>query len=100
MSLSLTLAALVRRRGVKWSPQWADEGYEGGASLGRETMASDNVRLMCPNLKCRTVLSVPAEARGKNVRCRNCGTKVMVPASTPSGGGRVTDHVNEVPTKG
>lgn len=45
-------------------------------------MASDNVRLMCPNLKCRTVLSVPGQARGKNVRCRNCGTRVMVPSGS------------------
>lgn len=37
------------------------------------------VRIMCPNLKCRAVLGVPAEARGRLVRCRNCGGKIMVP---------------------
>jgi hypothetical protein len=57
-------------------------------------MATDSVRLMCPNLKCRAVLSVPGAARGKNVRCRNCGVKVSVPAAS-QGGGRVTDHVTE-----
>ncbi len=41
---------------------------------------SDNVvRLICPNLKCRKVLSVPDSARGKKVRCRNCGMRVQVP---------------------
>lgn len=43
------------------------------------TMGSDNVRLMCPNLKCRTILSVPAVARGRSVRCRACGARVNVP---------------------
>lgn len=47
-------------------------------------MASDNIRLMCPNLKCRAILSVPGSAQGKNVRCRNCGTKIMVPSTAPA----------------
>jgi len=37
------------------------------------------VRIMCPNLKCRAVLNVPENARGKLVRCRNCGTNIRVP---------------------
>ncbi|MEM1424315.1 MAG: hypothetical protein AAGH64_09960 [Planctomycetota bacterium] len=37
------------------------------------------IRLMCPNLKCKTVLSVPREARGRLVRCRNCGATIQVP---------------------
>lgn len=37
---------------------------------------------MCPNLRCRTLLAVPATARGKNVRCRLCGTKIQVPAKS------------------
>jgi RNase P subunit RPR2 len=37
------------------------------------------VRIMCPNLRCRAVLGVPAEARGKVVRCRSCGTNIRVP---------------------
>lgn len=51
-------------------------------------MAS-SIRLICPNLRCRTVLSVPATARGQTVRCRSCGMRVQVPASpvkkTPPG---------------
>ncbi|CAN5771381.1 hypothetical protein BH11PLA1_BH11PLA1_04580 [soil metagenome] len=42
-------------------------------------MASDNVRIMCPNLSCRRVLAVPGSARGKLVRCRNCSTNIKVP---------------------
>lgn len=42
-------------------------------------MASENVRIMCPNLTCRKVLAVPGVARGKTVRCRNCGTNIKIP---------------------
>ena len=43
-------------------------------------MAS-SIRVICPNLRCRTVLSVPPSARGQVVRCRACGMRVQVPAS-------------------
>ena len=43
-------------------------------------MAVSSVRLMCPNLRCRTLLAVPITARGKNVRCRLCGTRIQVPS--------------------
>ena len=42
-------------------------------------MPSDLVRIICPNLKCRAILSVPGSARGKTVRCRQCGVRVRVP---------------------
>lgn len=42
-------------------------------------MSSDLLRLICPNLKCRAILSVPASARGKTVRCRQCSQRVRVP---------------------
>lgn len=45
---------------------------------------SKAVRLICPNLKCRAVLSVPNTARGKTVRCRQCGMRVQVPTGAPS----------------
>ena len=37
------------------------------------------IRIMCPNLKCRRILAVPLEARGKTIRCKSCGTMVKVP---------------------
>ena len=37
------------------------------------------VRLICPNLKCRAILSVPQATRGKTVRCRQCGIRITVP---------------------
>jgi len=43
-------------------------------------MSSNVVRLICPNLKCRKILSVPDSARGKKVRCRGCGMRVKIPA--------------------
>jgi len=42
-------------------------------------MSGQVIRLICPNLTCRTILSVPAGARGKDVRCRACGAKVRIP---------------------
>ena len=37
------------------------------------------VQLLCPNLKCRKILSVPEEVRGKLVRCQYCHTMIRVP---------------------
>lgn len=42
-------------------------------------MPPDTVRIMCPNLTCRKILAVPKSARGRTVRCRNCGTSIGVP---------------------
>ena len=42
-------------------------------------MPDEHVRIMCPNLVCKKVLSVPEETRGKTVRCRACGTMIRVP---------------------
>lgn len=39
-----------------------------------------SVTLLCPNLRCRAVLQVPDNVRGKNVRCGHCGTVFSVPA--------------------
>lgn len=47
-------------------------------------MSSTTLRLICPNLKCRAILTVPGAARGKLVRCRQCRQRVQVPASTPT----------------
>ena len=43
-------------------------------------MPTSSIRLICPNLRCRSLLAVPVTARGKNVRCRLCGTRIQVPA--------------------
>jgi len=48
-------------------------------------MSSSAVRLLCPNLKCRTILSVPVSARGKTVRCRSCGMRIQVPQPKSTG---------------
>jgi len=42
------------------------------------------VRIMCPNLTCRKVLSIPEMARGKTVRCKSCGTNIRVPSTKPN----------------
>lgn len=39
------------------------------------------VQMLCPNLSCRTVLSVPEENRGKTVKCQKCSTIFKVPES-------------------
>ena len=38
------------------------------------------VTVICPNLKCRSILQVPEATRGHSVRCGKCGTAFMVPA--------------------
>jgi LSD1 subclass zinc finger protein len=37
------------------------------------------VQIICPNLACRKILSVPDEVRGKQVKCQHCQTNVRVP---------------------
>lgn len=80
---------------VKPVPDYADP-------VGRElrvTMANDTVRIMCPNLTCRKVLAVPASARGKTVRCRNCSTSIRVPAFPAAGKGTPTSPTDSAPAK-
>ncbi len=51
-------------------------------------------QLICPNLRCRKILSVPDEVRGKLVKCQHCQTTFRVPenkrlvtaGAAPSGG--------------
>jgi len=42
------------------------------------------IRLVCPNLKCRRILVVPENTRGKAIRCSACGTAIRVPDSRPA----------------
>jgi hypothetical protein len=36
-------------------------------------------QIICPNLRCRKILSVPNEVRGKLVKCQHCQTMFRVP---------------------
>lgn len=47
-------------------------------------MPADHIRIMCPSLTCRRVLAVPANSRGKNVRCKGCGATIRVPEKPPT----------------
>ena len=38
-------------------------------------------QLICPNLRCRKILSVPEDVRGKLVKCQHCQTMFRVPES-------------------
>lgn len=56
-------------------------------------MAAEMIRMMCPNLRCKAILSVPVKARGKAVQCRQCGMRVKIPGSSGRGsGGGSTDN--------
>ena len=48
-----------------------------------------SVQLICPNLKCRKILAVPDELRGKAVKCQYCQTVLRVPEGqkVAAGGG-------------
>ncbi|HLL89325.1 MAG TPA: hypothetical protein VK324_08475 [Tepidisphaeraceae bacterium] len=37
------------------------------------------VQLICPNLRCRKILAVPDDVRGKLVKCQHCQTMFRVP---------------------
>ncbi|MGA2442257.1 MAG: hypothetical protein ABSH08_14990 [Tepidisphaeraceae bacterium] len=37
------------------------------------------VQIICPNLRCRKILAVPEEVRGKQVKCQHCQTTFRVP---------------------
>lgn len=38
------------------------------------------VTIICPNLRCRSILQVPDNVRGKKVRCGKCGKNFLVPS--------------------
>lgn len=40
---------------------------------------NSNVMMICPNLKCRKVLQVPAKYRGQQVKCHYCNSLFTVP---------------------
>lgn len=50
------------------------------------------VQLICPNLKCRKLLTVPEEVRGKLVRCQHCQKQFRVPESKQSASGAKSVH--------
>ena len=60
------------------------------------------VQLLCPNLKCRKILSVPAEVRGKLVKCQYCQTMLRVPAPkpVPVGSAGAAGGAGDAPAKG
>jgi hypothetical protein len=37
------------------------------------------VQMLCPNLRCRKILSVPDNVRGKLVKCQHCQQNFRVP---------------------
>jgi hypothetical protein len=41
--------------------------------------AAQPITMICPNLRCRSILQVPEQARGRTVRCGCCGKNFIVP---------------------
>ena len=54
------------------------------------------ISIMCPNLTCRAVLRVPQNARGKKVRCAQCGTTLTIPKP---GSAPPPDHLANIPAR-
>ncbi len=50
------------------------------------------ITLFCPNLKCRSILQVPDNTRGKKVKCGQCGTAFFVPAKKAPVNTPAADH--------
>ncbi|GMV95652.1 MAG: hypothetical protein HRF43_01440 [Phycisphaerae bacterium] len=42
---------------------------------------SKPITLICPNLRCRSLLQVPESVRGQKVRCGKCGKNLIVPTN-------------------
>ncbi len=63
-------------------------------------MSGGSIRIMCPNMKCRTLLSVPAIARGKSIRCGKCGNTMRVPVAPRPAPATVSDGGEEKSTTG
>jgi len=40
-----------------------------------------SAQLLCPNIKCKKILAVPEQTRGKIVRCSHCQTAFRVPVA-------------------
>lgn len=53
-----------------------------GPRAAMDEKKSNTMRIMCPNLQCRSMLAVPNSARGRTVRCRSCGTTIRVPSGS------------------
>ncbi len=62
-------------------------------------MSEDVIRIMCPKLTCRRILAVPTEARGRTVRCRNCGTNIKIPAKPPAVAPVETEQDGQAPAQ-
>ncbi len=41
------------------------------------------VQMICPNLRCRKMLTVPEDVRGKLVKCQHCQTMFRVLDARP-----------------
>ena len=37
------------------------------------------ITFVCPNLKCKAMLTVDDQKRGQKVRCKRCGQVIVVP---------------------
>ena len=73
--------AALRRAG---DPRAAGPGTHSPArrrprAAGEAAKAMSTCQLICPNLRCRKILKVPEEARGKVVRCQYCQSLLRVP---------------------
>ena len=46
--------------------------------------AAGTVMMLCPHLKCRKILRVPEQCRGKQVKCQFCSNTFQVPSDLRS----------------
>jgi hypothetical protein len=70
---------LVQMAGRWWIvPDWFMLADRLADNLLQESLLMP-CQLICPNLRCRKILSVPEEMRGKVVKCQHCLTSFRVP---------------------
>jgi len=74
------MPAGIQRDGLEPARRVADASSRPWRRMN--VVAGGTIKMMCPNLRCRAVLGVPTEARGRTVRCRNCGNNIRIPKAT------------------
>jgi len=47
-------------------------------------IVADQIRIMCPNVVCRKIMTVPSAARGKVVQCPQCRKRIRIPSHASS----------------
>ena len=69
----------IRGQGCRVDPDVPDHDVPNRVREPRSAVAEQVIRIMCPNVICRKIMSVPIGARGKIVQCPSCRKRIRIP---------------------